>query len=93
MSATDRNQKDSHTHSEPHSQGDADAHDEHHGPPPPPEPKTPMWLPAVGALLFLTVGLVWALSTPSQETQDTSANPAATATATAPAHGAPGGGH
>lgn len=33
-----------------------------HGPTPPPEPKTPMWLPALGAVLFLTVGLLWALS-------------------------------
>lgn len=39
----------------------------HHGPPPPPEPKTPMWLPAVGAVLFLAVGLLWGLSTPSKE--------------------------
>ena len=26
------------------------------------EPKTPMWLPAVGAVLFLTVGILWGLS-------------------------------
>lgn len=26
------------------------------------EPKTPMWLPALGAALFLAVGLAWAVS-------------------------------
>ena len=30
-------------------------------PPALPEPKTPMWLPALGAVLFLTVGLIWGL--------------------------------
>jgi hypothetical protein len=81
MSASEGNQADSH----------AEAHGAHqnHGPPPPPEPHTPMWLPAVGALLFLTVGLLWALSTPAKETTDLSGIPAgsatATATATAPA--------
>jgi hypothetical protein len=44
----------------------ADSHA--HGPPPPPEPKTPMWLPAVGAVLFLVVGLLWGLSSPDSET-------------------------
>ena len=44
----------------------SDAHgnssDSHgHGPPAPPEPKTPLWLTAVGAVLFLTVALVWGL--------------------------------
>ena len=50
-----------------------------------------MWLPAVGALLFLTVGLLWALTTPAKETTDLSGIPAgsATATATAPAQTAP----
>ncbi len=86
MSASEGNQADSHgddAHAE-------DGHD-HHGPPPPPEPHTPMWLPAVGALLFLTVGLLWALSTPPKETTDLSGIPAgsATATATAPAQAAP----
>lgn len=53
-----------------------------------------MWLPAVGALLFLTVGLLWALSTPAKETTDLSGIPAgsAAATATATARAAPGGG-
>jgi hypothetical protein len=42
--------------------------DHHHGPAAPPEPKTPMWLPALGAVLFLIVGLIWGLtpSTPSE---------------------------
>jgi hypothetical protein len=78
MSASEGNQADSHA--------DDDHADEHdHGPPPPPEPNTPMWLPAVGALLFLTVGLLWALSTPPKETTDLSGIPAGSATATAPA--------
>jgi hypothetical protein len=32
-----------------------------HTPAGPPEPKTPMWLPALGAVLFLTVGILWGL--------------------------------
>lgn len=59
-----------------------------HGPPPPPEPKTPMWLPALGAVLFLMAGLFWALSDSSPETKDSKdSKPAASAapTATAPA--------
>lgn len=47
--------------------GDSDHVSAHHGPPPPPEPKTPMWLPAVGAVLFLTVGLLWGLMPASKE--------------------------
>lgn len=34
------------------------------------EPKTPMWLPALGAILFLTVGLLWSImpsSTPDAD--------------------------
>ena len=58
-----------------------------------------MWLPALGALLFLSVGLLWALSTPPQDTKDLSAIPAGTAAAdagaapaaAAPARGAPPG--
>jgi hypothetical protein len=50
------------------------------------EPKTPMWLPALGAVLFLTVGLVWGLSSPSRgnsgNTGD-SATPAGSAAADA----------
>lgn len=56
-----------------------------HGPPPPPEPKTPMWLPAVGAVLFLMVGLLWALSDSTPETRDSKGGAAPTASATAPA--------
>ena len=41
-----------------------------------------MWLPAVGALLFLTVGLMWALSAPPKETTDLSGMPATSAAAT-----------
>ncbi|MBS2017779.1 MAG: hypothetical protein JST00_33180 [Deltaproteobacteria bacterium] len=68
------------------------AHDSHaHGPPPPPEPKTPMWLPAVGAVLFLMVGLFWALSDSTPETKDSQPGsaPAATATAAAKPAGHP----
>lgn len=68
------------------------AHDSHaHGPPPPPEPKTPMWLPAVGAVLFLMVGLFWALSDSTPETKDSqpSSAPATTATAAAKPAGHP----
>lgn len=73
MSATDGNHATSNA--------DSNAHDDDHGLPPPPEPRTPMWLPAVGALLFLGVGLAWALSPPAQETTDLSAIPAGTAAA------------
>jgi len=53
-----------------------------------------MWLPAVGAVLFLTAGLVWALSSPSTDAAETKGSgaggaAAATATATAPGHGHP----
>jgi hypothetical protein len=44
-----------------------------------------MWLPAVGALLFLTAGLAWALTTPPAESADLSAVPAGSATAMAAA--------
>jgi hypothetical protein len=57
-----------------------------HGPPPPPEPKTPMWLPAVGAVLFLTVGLAWGLGGPSKDATD---DAAAAGTATAEPAAAP----
>lgn len=39
-----------------------------HAPLTPPEPKSPAWLPALGAVLFLMAGLLWALwpsSTPA----------------------------
>lgn len=61
--------------------GDSHAH---HGPPPPPEPKTPMWLPALGAFLFLSVGLYWGLM-PSKDAP-AKANPTS---ATASAEAAP----
>ena len=73
MSASDGNQANS------HAEDAAEAHD--HGPPPPAEPHTPMWLPAVGALLFLSAGLAWALTTPPPETTDLSAIPAGSASA------------
>jgi hypothetical protein len=31
------------------------------------EPKTPIWLTAVGAVLFLTIALLWGLSGPSKD--------------------------
>jgi hypothetical protein len=43
----------------------SDAHDDHHdaaghhAPPPLPEPSTPMWLPALGAALFVLAGVWW----------------------------------
>ena len=54
-----------------------------HGPPPPPEPKTPMWLPAVGAALFLIVGLFWGLGGPSKDA--TGDAPGAASASAAPA--------
>jgi hypothetical protein len=57
-----------------------------HEPPPPPEPKTPMWLPAVGAVLFLVVGLIWGLG--SSETT-TGADVVLPAMSAAPEAGAP----
>ncbi len=58
-----------------------------HEPPAPPEPKTPMWLPALGAVLFLTAGLLWALSPSAKSESDTGADTAGSAAADA---GAPG---
>jgi hypothetical protein len=34
------------------------------------EPRTPMWLPAVGAALFLVVGIVWAITALSRPKAD-----------------------
>jgi hypothetical protein len=70
MSASEGN----HDHSKAH--GAHAAHDAH-GPPPPPEPKTPMWLTAVGAVLFLLVGMIWGLSPSTPD--DTGAKAAPTA--------------
>jgi hypothetical protein len=41
----------------------AGSHDSHAAPPQD-EPKTPMWLPALGAALFLIAGIVWATRPP-----------------------------
>jgi hypothetical protein len=54
--------------------------DSDHGPAAPPEPKTPMWLPALGAVLFLLVGLAWALS-PTPAPAQTGSAPAASGAA------------
>jgi hypothetical protein len=43
----------------------------------PPEPKTPMWLPALGAVLFLLVGLLWGLWPSPAKPADAAAPPAA----------------
>lgn len=45
----------------------------------PPEPKTPMWLPALGAVLFLMVGLIWGLTPDSKD--DASGTPGGAASA------------
>lgn len=84
MSSSDGNHEHSHAEDDAH---EADAHD--HGPPAPPEPHTPMWLPAVGAVLFLGVGLIWALSTPPKDPTETMGTPVATATATVVQQAAP----
>jgi hypothetical protein len=39
----------------------------------PNEPKTPMWLTALGGVLFLLAGLAWALRTPTPDATDTTA--------------------
>jgi hypothetical protein len=51
------------------------------------EPKTPMWLPGLGAALFVSVGLWWAV-TPGAPPPVTD-QPAATASAAPPATVAP----
>ncbi|HEY8075777.1 MAG TPA: hypothetical protein VIF62_16740 [Labilithrix sp.] len=43
------------------------------------EPRTPMWLPALGAVLFLTVGLIWGLGSSKTDSTQDSAKPATTA--------------
>jgi hypothetical protein len=70
----------------------ADHAGSHASPPTPPEPETPLWLTALGAVLFALVG-VWWLATPSAATADASGSAAADAGApaasAAPAPGAP----
>jgi hypothetical protein len=51
------------------------------------EPKTPMWLTALGAVLFLTVGLLWGLSTPSKDASPPSEPTAASAASAGAADG------
>lgn len=77
MSASDGHKGDSHAH------GSHDAHGHGHTPPAPPEPRTPMWLPALGAVLFLAVGLAWGLSGPSASSDASKVAPKASATALA----------
>jgi hypothetical protein len=56
-----------------------------------PEPQTPMWLPAVGALLFAAAGVWWAtLPNPAPPiVADTSADAAAPSASAAPPAAAP----
>jgi hypothetical protein len=51
-----------------------------HGPPPLPEPKTPLWLTAVGGILFVGVAICWA-SRPADPAATEATAAAATATA------------
>ncbi|HEY2515739.1 MAG TPA: hypothetical protein VGI39_32945 [Polyangiaceae bacterium] len=57
----------------------SDAH-----PPAPAEPKTPMWLPALGAFLFFAVGVWWLASSPAAGADESAAAPAVDAGAAAP---------
>jgi hypothetical protein len=64
--------------------GDSQVHaDDHatHGPPAPPEPKTPMWLTALGAVLFLTAGLWLAVSSSGSAAKDADPSDAGAAAA------------
>lgn len=60
---------------------------DHHHTPALPEPKTPMWLPALGLVLFLTAGFIWGL-TPSSKHE--AGSPAGAADHGAADAGAPG---
>jgi hypothetical protein len=59
--------------------------DHHHAPAALPEPKTPMWLPALGLVLFLVAGLLWGLS-PEKNEAGTGAGTGADAGAAGAAH-------
>ena len=65
----------------------ADSHANH-----PPEPQTPMWLPALGATLFLLAGMWWAWSSASAHTDGgvDSDNPHVAASAPANGNGPSG---
>ena len=67
--------------------GHSQAHDSH-GPPDPLEPKTPMWLPALGAALFLIAGVWFAVS--SAKPAPEAAAPEGAASAAPVATNAPG---
>jgi hypothetical protein len=57
------------------------SHAHAHDPPPPPEPQTPMWLPAVGVALFVTVALWWAVTPKAPVPAPPTDAPVATASA------------
>lgn len=52
----------------------------------PNEPKTPMWLTALGGVLFLLAGLFWALRTPADAANGESPAGSAAADAGSPGH-------
>lgn len=53
-----------------------------------PEPKTPMWLPALGAALFVVAAIVWAVMPSSTPPAQADAAPSASAPPPAPASAA-----
>ena len=62
-----------------------------HDPPPLPEPQTPMWLPAVGVALFVSVALWWAVTPKAPPPPPQNGEmPAASASAPAQAVGSAG---
>lgn len=48
----------------------------HHVPAPLPEPETPMWLPALGGVLFLMVAIWWAITPSPKAPSEEAVNPA-----------------
>jgi hypothetical protein len=70
------------THRTPDNQTAGHSHSAGHGAPPPAEPTTPLWLPALGAALFVAVGLVWAASPAPGVSPDAAAGPDGGANAT-----------